>query len=138
MTIDEILKTVNVLNDYSTENFFGLLGIILGAIGTAVFVFSFISSLVAKNKEGIIFIILALFTSGLTLFAIWSYVSFPYYVNIYISTNGVKIEQITEYFEINQLSEVEEMTVCCITPKSEYYDEIVEAYRTSVRKGTEL
>lgn len=138
MTIDEILKTVNVLNDYSTENFFGLLGIILGAIGTAVFVFSFISSLVAKNKEGIIFIILALFTSGLTLFAIWSYVSFPYYVNIYISTNGVKIEQITEYFEINQLSEVEEMTVCRITPKSEYYDEIVEAYRTSVRKGTEL
>lgn len=139
MTIDEILKTVTVLKDETTDNSIAIPGIAFGLIAVGILTYLFVDQFYDLDIKGkILVIVLDLAVLAETLFGVWSYVKLPCFVDLYISTNGVPVDQITEYFEIDQLSEVEKMTLCRITPKSEYYDEIVEAYRTSIVKETEI
>lgn len=134
MTVDEILKTVTVLKDSSIINFIAIFGTItmIVCIGVAIWHLG----LAIKEKAIKAIITLTIVTliefAAMIKFEIVYYIEHPVYVDLYISTNGVKIDQISEYFKVDQLSQVDGITLCHITPKSEYYDEIVEAWRTGI------
>lgn len=51
-------------------------------------------------------------------------------IDYYVSINDVEISEIVEYFDVKELSQVNDMTVCHIVPKKEYYDEVLEIRTT--------
>ena len=132
MTINEILQNVVVLNDETRNNVMAIFCMIVGLIGIGIMISQLIPIVKDKDIKSTIaatFIILLVLT--ILVFGIVSYIMHPVFVDLYISTNGMEIEQINKYFKVDQLSQAEGMTVCHITPKSGYYNEIVAAYKSS-------
>ena len=133
MTISEILQNVTILDD-CTKTLTGGWDFIMG---TGAFVALFgISFLVIRFRESfcgeriveIAFAVLGLLTMA---FGLWGRVTVPLLqIDYYICANDVKIEQLVEYFDINELSKVDDSVVCHITPKVEYYDEVLKIRAT--------
>lgn len=139
MTIDEILSQITILKDCTTANSFGYFLAAGGALVAVLFIWKFIDDFYLSSVGGqIVKILFALVGILGIVIGIFSVIKRPVFIDYYISINDVEIEQIREYFDIGELSQVNDMTVCRITPKSEYYDEIVEAWKTSIRKETTI
>lgn len=135
MTIEKILSEVTILKDCSTTflaNYIVLiiLGIATAIICTWLFIDDFgIASIgiqVTKITMAAVGVIGAAFCIVLCVLN-------PVKIDYYVSINDVEIKQLTEYFDVTELLQVDDSIVCHITPKAEYYDEVL-ALRDS-RKG---
>lgn len=135
MTINEILSEVTILKDCSTMLLSSyIVTIILGISAATAFIWTFIDDFglapikiqVAKIAGAVIGVIGAAGCIALC-------VLYPVKIDYYVSINDVEIVQLTEYFNVTKLSQVDDMTACHITPKAEYYNEVL-ALRDS-RKG---
>ena len=125
--IDEILSKVTILKDCSMMSTYIFGGIILGALLAGVGIWWFFSRFwesFAGEKIGEI--VLAICGLSAMVFSLWQYFTTPVQIDYYICTNDVAIEQLVEYFDVNELSKVDDSTVCHITPKAEYYDEVLK------------
>lgn len=128
MTIEEILSNVTILNDCS-KSLSGdwipaiLVGAIAAILGIWWFIIRFWESFGGEKAAEITFAVMGLF---LMAFSLWQCLNAPPQIDYYICTNDVEIEQLAEYFNVSELSQVNDLTVCHITPKAEFYDEIPE------------
>ncbi len=135
MTINEILSEVTILKDCSVilTVAFAIItgGVILVGVGIWCIYTAFSNDLSILMKiNSIVMVIIGL---GCSVYGFWSYFTRPVEIDYYICTNDVKIEQLMEYFDISELSQIDDSIVCHITPKAEYYNEVL-ALRDS-RKG---
>ena len=128
MTIDEILSNVTVLKDCTKTltggwDFMMLIGAVAAVLGIWWFIIRFRESFCGERIVEIVFAVSGLFVMA---FGLWARVTVPLLqIDYYICANDVKIEQLVEYFDVNELSKVDDSTVCHITPKAEYYDEVL-------------
>lgn len=137
MTIDEILSEVTILKDCSIPT---LPLIILMAVAVILMIMMAIAEgwiflSVLENGRRHIGLKIATFVAaaGTLLSAVFCIVQLctlrcfkdDYIINYRIAVNDVKIEQLMEYFDISELLQVDDSTVCHITPKAEYYNEVL-------------
>ena len=126
MTIDEIFQNVTVLKDCTTANTLALVLIVMGFLTALINVFIFIKGfddIDAAAKIGTIVIAVWCALGG--AFDVWLYLERPASIDLYISAKDVEIQQLTEYFKVSEISETDDMLVCHIEPKPEYYDVVL-------------
>lgn len=126
MTIEEIISQFIVLKDCTTENLSALYLTIGGVAIAGFFIWFFIKkfydSFIGEKIAEIFFVLVGLF--GIVL-GIFYYIKRPVLIDYYISVNDVEIEQISKYFEISELSQINDMTVCHIVPRYDYYEDVL-------------
>lgn len=124
MSIDGILQTVTILKDCTSANIFDAMLILLGlaavSFSVSFFIMRFSESFIREKICTIIVAVICIFALVLN---VWLYIKRPVFIDFYISTNGIEIQQLNEYFEVSEISEIGNTTVCHIEPKFEYYDD---------------
>ena len=128
MTISEILQKVTILSDYTAPNQSALAFITMGAMVAIVFSVLFIHIFRLISSNGILALVASMVVIGIAgvVIGIFLYIQRPLSVDYYISTNDVELAEIVEYFDVKELSQINDLTVCHIAPKDEYYDEILK------------
>ena len=128
MTISEILQKVTILSDYTAPNQSALAFITMGAMVAIVFSVLFIHIFRLIFSNGILALVASMVVIGIAgvVIGIFLYIQRPLSIDFYICTNDVAIEQLVEYFDVDELSKVDDSIVCHITPKAEYYDEVLK------------
>lgn len=127
MSIDGILQTVTILKDCTSNNTFDIMLILLGvaavSFSVSIFIMRFSESFIREKICTIIVVVICVLSLVLN---VWLYVKRPVFIDFYISTNGIEIQQLNEYFEVSDISEIGNTTVCHIEPKFEYYDDTIK------------
>lgn len=128
MTINEILSEVTILKDCSTTLLKAYIVLVILSVAVAIVCTWLFIDHWGRGSIGRQFATIAMAVVGVAG-AVSSIIlcnMYPVNIDYYVSVNDVEIEQLTEYFDISELSQIDDMTVCHITPKSEYYIETLE------------
>ncbi len=126
MTIDEILSQLIILNDCTTVNLFSVYLIFAGVLIAGFFIWYFIDRFrISSIGQKIVAIFVGLVGVLGIVIGTFYYIKRPVLIDYYISVNDVEIEQISKYFEINELSQINDMMVCHIVPKNNYYEDVL-------------
>lgn len=126
MTINEIISQFIILMDCTTANLFALYLASAGVLFVVFFIWVFIAGIhsnhIGRKIVSIFFILCGL--SGIAVGTFY-YIKRPVLIDYYISVNNVEIEQVSKYFDIDGLSQINDMMVCHIVPKDDYYEDVL-------------
>lgn len=134
----ELLNSILVVNDCSVYDT-NVLGIgILGGLIVIVLLAIIVRMLIVDGFSNIGTVIgIAIFAVLMAAFAALMFVVFsskPIDIKMYIAANDIKVEQLSTYFDIKDISETNENTFMYIEPKEEYYSDVLNWYTNNLAK----
>lgn len=137
MTLEEIWDNITILSDNTIINpvlFGGCLDIFLSValLVSTIQVYRYGFGRVRPLRI-ILRIIVILGNIGLAVLCFWFYTCKPYFIKLQISANveTVSAEQLSEYFEMSDISIGNGQIICEIKPKSDCYNEVSELLEDS-------
>lgn len=132
MGCDQIFESITILKDFTYVNWLSIgcsiLGVlmILGSIICVIYV--------AYNSE--LKTIHVTFGIIVVSIGIWFIISgkitydwVPCCIDLYVSTEDISLNDLTEYFNVTEVSQIDNTIVCRIMAKPECFQEVLESYR---------
>lgn len=134
----ELLNSILVVNDCSAYDtnilgigiLGGLIAIGLLAIIVRMLIIDGFSDIGPVIRTTIFAVLMAAF--AVLMFVVFS--SKPIDIKMYIAANDIKVEQLSTYFDIKDISETNENTFMYIEPKEEYYSDVLNWYTNNLAK----
>lgn len=138
MSLTDILNNVTIINDCSSSS----VSILIGALATAGLAILGIIALVLiivratfidSAPEIVVLVTGTILFLASSILGIWYYIVHPENIKMYVYAGNTPVMELSTYFDLDQISEIDDNTFLYIKPKAEYYDETLEWYRQNVK-----
>lgn len=138
MSLTDILNDVTIVNDCSVSCFLILVAAYLAGLLAILGIIAIISKIVYGSFardifQSVVLIIGSVIMIIALIFGIWYYNTYPQSIKMYVCAGNIPVTELSTYFTLDQVSEIDDNTFLYIQPKAEYYGETLEWYRQNVK-----